>query len=281
MDHNEPDGVNEALSGALRVSLTVAAQIGERVAREREQQARAAAAAGQQEVRELQNRLDAERSAARADLAPVGRPEWWESASRAQIAYAWQTAQTWREVDPVARDAGDRIHDELSRRYGIDTAALDADPTAVSAALAVVDDMRAGSRDERRRAADEEAEALVLLGASDAAELAELYAAREDDNGVEATGEQVAGREQREARISELETAAAGAADHVVDADGRAELAAALEGTADEQAVEARVLGTTNQGRPAGEAVASPPRRPARAARARRGGPTRDLGRSR
>ncbi|MBS0592048.1 MAG: hypothetical protein JSR84_01115 [Proteobacteria bacterium] len=281
MDHNEPDGVNEALSGGLRVSLTVAAQIAERVAREREQQSRRAAVDGEQQARQFESRLDAERSAARAELAPVSRDEWWNSAGRAQIAGAWQTAQTWRDADPAAREAADRIHEELRRRYDIDTANLGADPAAVNDALAVLDDMRAGSRDERGRAADEEAEALALLGASDAPELAELYAEREDDKGIEATGDQVARREEREARISELESAGAGVAEHVADADARAELAAALEGAADEQAVTARVVATTNQGRPAGEAVASPPRRPARASRARRGGPPRDLGRSR
>lgn len=281
MDHNEPDGVNEALSGTLRVSLTVAGQIAERVARERAQQARTAASADQTEIRELQSRLAAERSAALASLAPVSRADWWDAATPTEIAAAWQTAQTWRDVDPAARDVADRMSDELQRRYDLDTADLRADPAAVRAALGERDEARDGGLEERQRASGEEADALALLAAADRTELAELNADREDDNGVEATGDQVAHREPREARITELETSAVDGVDHVATGDDRAELAASLEGVADEQTVTARVVATTNQGRPATEAVASPPRRPGRASRPRRGGPVRDVDRSR
>jgi Relaxase/Mobilisation nuclease domain len=139
MHPHEPDGINETLAGTLRVGLTVAGQLAERAARAREQQAREAQAATEQQARELQARLDAERAAARAALASVHRPEWWRHAEPDQIARAWQTAQTWRDLDPDARLAGERISDELRARYELDTRELGADPAAVRDALAAHD----------------------------------------------------------------------------------------------------------------------------------------------
>jgi colicin import membrane protein len=63
---HEPDGINDALAGSLRVGLTVVGHVAERAARAREQDARRGQAASEQEARELQARLDAERAAARA-----------------------------------------------------------------------------------------------------------------------------------------------------------------------------------------------------------------------
>src|SRR3954453_2199771 len=122
MDHHqEPDGINEALAGALRISLTAAAHAAERLARSREQAARDARAAGEHEAHELQARLGAERAAARAALAPVAREAWWQRAGVDEIARAWETAQAWRDQDPDARQAAERIHEQLRDRYGIDT----------------------------------------------------------------------------------------------------------------------------------------------------------------
>src|SRR4051794_27624202 len=100
--HQEPDGINEALAGALRVSLTAAAHAAEQLARSREQAARDARASGEHEARQLQRRRDAERAAARAALAPIAREEWWQRAEVEEIARAWETAQAWRELDPHA-----------------------------------------------------------------------------------------------------------------------------------------------------------------------------------
>src|SRR3954453_21824148 len=113
MDHHqEPDGMNEAVTGALGVSLTAAAHVAEQLARSREQAARDARAAGQHEARELQARLDAERATARDALAPLAREEWWQRADVDEIARAWQTAQAWRELDYDARQAAECIHDQ-------------------------------------------------------------------------------------------------------------------------------------------------------------------------
>src|SRR4051794_17533705 len=163
MDHQQqPDGINEALTGALRVALTAGAQVAEQLARSREQAARAARAAGEHEARELQARLQAERAAARAALAPVAREEWSQRADVDEIARAWETAETWREHDPDARQAAERIRDQLRDRYGIDSNDLRADDGAVRAALA------ARERGSHER---EEHEAAALLAGAERADV--------------------------------------------------------------------------------------------------------------
>jgi len=46
---DQTDGIDEALEATLRVALTVAGRVGERIAREREQQLRDAQAVSEQE----------------------------------------------------------------------------------------------------------------------------------------------------------------------------------------------------------------------------------------
>ena len=240
MQH-EPDGINEALAGTLRVALTVAGQVAEQLARAREQALRRAQGESEQQARQLQARLEAERSAARAALAPVAREQWWKTAAAEDIARAWETAQAWQHVDPTARQASERIHDELRGRFAIDTRDLRADPAAVRAALAARSAATAGAGAERARGRDEEAEAAVLLAGASRADAAQAAAA--------------AAR-----RGSALAT------DHLVEAAGRDELADALEGVADGETIQARVLATANQARPAAEAVTVTPRRAPRSA---------------
>jgi hypothetical protein len=258
MNHHEPDGINDALAGTLRVALTVAGQLAERMARAREQAARDARAASEHEAHELQVRLDAERAAARAALAAVGREEWWQRAEPDDIARAWETAQAWREHDPDARQAAERIHEEVRTRYGIDTHDLRADPGAVRAALAARDGAHAGAEHQSARAREEEAEATALLAGANRADAAQ------DANRDRPDGDRVA------------------AADHLAEAADRENLAAALGGIADGEAVEARVVAATNQARPAAEAVTAPPRRTPRARPSRSAtGRVKDRSRSR
>ena len=70
---DEPDRIDEALTGALRVGLTVAGQVAERALRAREQAMREAQARSEQEARVLQARLDSER-VGRAGGARSRRP---------------------------------------------------------------------------------------------------------------------------------------------------------------------------------------------------------------
>lgn len=135
----------------------------------REEQARRAQAATINQVRELRARLDAER----AYLVRTERDSWWTAASVAEIAQAWETAQTWREAEPDAARAADRIRREVRDRYGVDVGDPQADREFLARALS----QRQSAEVDRRRTqeAGERAEAAVLLAAD------EPSASREQD----------------------------------------------------------------------------------------------------
>jgi hypothetical protein len=69
---SEADGMDDAVDGAMRTGLMVASRIGEQLARMREEEQRTIAAAEEQRARQLQERFDAQRAAARA--ASTKRP---------------------------------------------------------------------------------------------------------------------------------------------------------------------------------------------------------------
>lgn len=166
----ETDGIDEALDGQLRIAITVAGQVGEYLARTRENALVRARAAGEHEARELAARLHAERATARAELAPVGQHGWWEHTTTDQIAHAWQVARAWSCDDPDARAAADRMRTEISSRYAIDVEDAGVSAVDVQAALdqAVAD--RKDADAERARAAVDEAEAAALMRQADGKE---------------------------------------------------------------------------------------------------------------
>ena len=231
---DQPDEINETFESTARVAMTAAGLLAERMARARQQAQHDAQAASEQQARELQTRLDAERGAARASLAPVQRDEWWDNASAEDIGDAWQTANAWRDVDPEADGATGRIRDELRGRYAIDVDSLDADPEAVREALERRERALAVAVEERQRAQQEQQTAQLLLRDADRAD------AQQDPQRADV------GRERGE--------------DHYDTAEGRRDRAAGWEGVADDEAVEARVVADRNQGRPAHEAVAEAPK---------------------
>lgn len=159
----ETDGIDEALAGQIRVVVTAAGLIGEGIARGREQQLRRAQAASEQEARALQSRLTAERTAARAELASVQRPEWWGRATPEQIGRAYEVARAWSRDEPEAGRAEQRITEEVRTRYGVDVANAGAEPGAVRAAVARAEEDRARGTGERAAAGSDLAEAQVLL----------------------------------------------------------------------------------------------------------------------
>lgn len=163
----EADGIEEALAGQVRVAVTAAGLVGEAVARTREQQQRRAHAASEQRAREVQSRLDAERVAARAELAVVHRPEWWGRAAPEQIGRAYQVARAWSREEPEAVRAEQRISQELRARYGVDAANAGVDPAVVRAAIERSQQDRAHGAGGRADAATDQAEAQVLLTLAD------------------------------------------------------------------------------------------------------------------
>lgn len=113
------DGIDEAIEGQLRIWLTMAAQIAERKARQREAELRQAEARNSREARELEARFEAERRVVHAELANVHRDSWWDRATEDQIQHAWEVARAWSGEDPEAARAEERMSVELQARYGI------------------------------------------------------------------------------------------------------------------------------------------------------------------
>ena len=154
----DADGLDEAAEQILRVGLTAAAQLAERIAQARTQAQRETAARSEREARELAGRVAAERAAAAVQLDRTRNPRWITTATAAEIADAYATARQWAGVDPAAGRDAQRILDQVHARYG-----PDAVPTALDHS---VDGARVGGGDSpARRAAS--AEAALLLATPD------------------------------------------------------------------------------------------------------------------
>jgi hypothetical protein len=130
------DGIDEELSSAARIAITVAAQMAQNLSRAREEIARDAQRRSEQEQRELQARFSAERDAAGARLAVVERPEFWETSTVKAQAAMYETAEQWKDLDPRAQAASETIAREFQQRYGVDVTDPQANPDDVRAALA-------------------------------------------------------------------------------------------------------------------------------------------------
>lgn len=197
----ETDGIEEAFEGQLRVLVTAAGQVGERIARGREEALRRAQAQSEQEARELQSRLAAEQRAARAELANVHRSDWWDRATPEVIGRTYQVARAWSQEDPEEVRAEQRMNDELRTRYGVDVNSTNADPAAVRAAVERAEQERAQADAERTRAASENAEAqrLVAQANQEDQRAAEARAAAEYEPDPDERARALAEAEQREA----------------------------------------------------------------------------------
>jgi colicin import membrane protein len=233
---SESDGIDEAIEGMSRVGLTVAGRLGEQVARAREQALRRAQAAEEQQARELQARLDAERAAVRAQLAPVMDNRWWDTASGRDVERAHEAATAWKDHDPAARSAAEVIRDQVQRRYGLDVDNLGADEVSVSSVLAKAERDREQAKQEGSTGRDETVQAAQLLAEADKEDRD-----REEDAAEESQHPQTL-REEAGLKYD--------------SAERRQELAASLEGVADHEAVQARLSADQDQGTPPSAAVA-------------------------
>ena len=255
----EADGMDEAFEGQLRIAITAAGQIAERIARARQEaQHRAQAASGQQ-AREFASRLEAEKQAARTALSAVHRTEWWESATPEQVGHSYQTARAWATEDPEAVRAEQRIRDELRTRYGIDADNTGADPEAVRQAIRLELDRaerdRANSEAEHHRAQQENTEAHLLMAQADRddrrAETARAAAEHEPnpDERIRAA----AAAEQAEARAAHTDADGAAVYD---SAERRQTTARELEAKGiSSEVVATRLRADVSQGKPATAAV--------------------------
>jgi hypothetical protein len=226
---SEADGIDDAVDGALRTGLMVAARIGEQLARMREEEQRSIAAAEEQRARQLQDRFDAQRAAARAQLAPTARDDWWDKATPDMIEHAHQTATAWKAYDPEAAQASERIRDQVQARYGIDVNNTGADEASISAALHRAQQAGSEADTERTKAATARTDE-VVAGAA-------MASANKEDAAAQ-------------------KTQAGPAYD---TPERRQQLVESLEGKGDREAVNSRLLADKHQGTPATAAVAHKP----------------------
>jgi colicin import membrane protein len=246
---HESDGIEEAIEGISRVGLTVAGRLGEQLARTREQELRRAQAAEEQRARELQARFDAERAAARAQLAPVMDNRWWDTASGRDIERVHEAATAWKDHDPAARDAAEVIRNQVQRRYGLDVDNLGADEASVAQALAKAERDREQAEQERRAGRDETAQAVQLLAQADREEREREQDVTEENQPPEALREEAVIKHD--------------------SAERRQALAASLESVADREAVQARLSADQDQATPPTAAVTKAPGRNPKARKTR------------
>ena len=166
MAEMQADGVFEEAEGNIRQQLMAAAQLARSAVQARQDAAQRATRRDLEEARQLQAQLDAQRVAARAELAPVPNASWWDQAQVRDVARAYETAVTFRDEDQAARDAESRIRQELRERYDVEVLETGADPAVVRATLVDRDTERA-ERDERQAQArdDQDLAAGLVVGA--------------------------------------------------------------------------------------------------------------------
>jgi colicin import membrane protein len=162
----QADGVLEEAEGNIRQQLMAAAQLARSAVQARQDAAQRATRRDLEEARQLHAQLDAQRVAARAELAPVHDASWWDQAQLGDVARAYETAVTFRDEDQAARDAESRIRQELRQRYDVEVLETGADPAVVRATLVERDTERA-DRDERQAQArdDQDLAAGLVVGA--------------------------------------------------------------------------------------------------------------------
>ncbi|RNL54894.1 hypothetical protein [Arthrobacter oryzae] len=174
---SESDGMDDVVDGGLRQSLMIASRIAETLARRRQESQRQQEHQDAQAAHEAQSRLAAERSAAHAALAPVEKDQWWDKAQPSDIATAHAVATGWKDHDPAALAASEKIRQEVLTRYGIDTHDVGADAAYLESGIQTIttekarQDELARSQEETRKAAVEHENSMQLLAAARVEEL--------------------------------------------------------------------------------------------------------------
>ncbi|MDN3935628.1 hypothetical protein QWJ39_04795 [Arthrobacter sp. YD4] len=174
---SDADGMDDVVDGGLRQSLLIGSRIAETLARRRQESQRQEEHTATQAVYEANARLTAERSAARAALAPVDKEQWWDKAQPRDIATAYTAAESWKTHDPAALAASEKIREAVFDRYGIDTRDVGADAAYLESGIQTITTERARqdallrSQEETRAAAAEHEKAMALLAAARLEEL--------------------------------------------------------------------------------------------------------------
>ena len=158
-------------------SLLIASRIAETLARSRQESQRQQGLLDSQAAHEAQARLSAERSSAHAVLAPIHSDHWWDKAQAGDIATAHAVAEGWKDHDPTALAASEKIRAEVQTRYGIDTHDVGADSAYLESGIQAKatenarKDAQALSDQETRKAAVDHEKSMQLLAAARVEEL--------------------------------------------------------------------------------------------------------------
>ncbi|MFJ4210673.1 hypothetical protein ACIPY2_19635 [Paenarthrobacter sp. NPDC089675] len=170
---SESDGMDDVVDGGLRQSLMIASRIAETLARKRQESQRQQEHADSQAAHEAAARLAADRGAAYAALAPVEKDQWWDKAHASDIATAYAVAEGWKDHDPTALTASERIRQEVLTRYGIDTHDVGADTAYLESGIhtVTIEKARQEAEAKARQAAAEHEKAMQLLAAARVEEL--------------------------------------------------------------------------------------------------------------
>ncbi|TDT73565.1 hypothetical protein DFO47_11723 [Arthrobacter sp. AG258] len=163
---SESDGIDDVLDNGLRQSLMIASRLGETLARRRQDSLREREHQDIQAAHEAHARYTAERAQMQGGLAPIHDDKWWQQAQPKDITTAYALAEAWKDHDPAALAAADRIRREVHTRYGIDTHDVGTDATYLQSGIETV-----AAEQARVNAAREHDKATALIAASQAEEL--------------------------------------------------------------------------------------------------------------
>jgi len=166
---SESDGMDDLLDGGLRQSLMIASRIAETLARRRQEDQRQQEHRDAQAAHEAAARFATERSTAYAVLSQVDNDQWWDNAQPSDIATAHAVAEGWKDYDPTALAASEKIRHEVLNRYSIDTrdvvgSELEAGIQTAASESAKVEQER--GQEEERKADAEHEKATQLIAAA-------------------------------------------------------------------------------------------------------------------
>lgn len=136
----ENDGLDAPLEQGFQHGMMVAGQLGNELSqmwqKHRERQAKAESA----QAALMQAQFNAERSTALDALKATSTPQWWDSATREQVAKAFEISTAWKDHSPEAALANQYIRQEAASRYGVDVELLARDIRATEATAPVLSD---------------------------------------------------------------------------------------------------------------------------------------------
>ncbi|WP_284986792.1 hypothetical protein [Arthrobacter sp. fls2-241-R2A-172] len=171
---SESDGMDDLLDGGLRQSLMIASRIAETLARRRQEEQRQQEHRDAQAAHEAAARFAAERSTAHAVLAHVDKDQWWDNAQPSDIATAHAVAEGWKDYDPTALAASEKIRHEVLSRYAIDTrdvVGAELEAGIQTATTEKAKDEQARGQEEEHKSDAEHQKATQLIAAARAEEL--------------------------------------------------------------------------------------------------------------